>query len=477
MKRFVLVVVPTMENAYHNLSDFVAINPPMGLISIAASLEKASCEVTIIDGDAERLTLEETVARVTSERPDFVGSTCMTATMDATSTFYAMLKKTLPDVCVVAGGPHVSALPERTLLDNPAIDIAVIGEGDETIIEVLRASGAELDKVPGIAFRRSGRVLLSPERRPIRDLGKLPNPAYHLLDKDLYRSYGWDNWVSGHRAPYGAVFTGRGCMGKCNFCAAHTVFGRGIRYFDLQQIKEQIAYLIDVWKVRVLYFLDDTFTANRKMVHDICDYLIEKGCNGQVDILVSSRVDTVNPQTLQKMRQAGVRWICFGVESGNPGILNRMHKHITIEQIHKAFRLSREAGLFIAGNFMIGHLGETEATAHDTINLACALDQDYASFAIAIPLPGTELYDYCLETNIPIPSWNDFGSVNTPPIPLNPDLDSTTLIRLRERAVYRFFTRPLYIVRLLWRMRARRVIYDFISMYIAIRREKKAARF
>lgn len=479
-KVFALVVVPTMENAYHTLKDFVAITPPMGLASIAACILPTGREVVIIDGDAEQLTLDQAIEQLVSLKPDYVGMTVMTATMDITRIFCTQLKTHLPNTLIIVGGPHLSALPEQTLKDVAAIDIGVIGEGDDTIVELLNVidSGTDLDTVAGIVFRDPSRgPHQTAVRGPLKNLDKLPLPALHLLNPKLYRSYGWNDWVSGYRQPLGVIFTGRGCVGKCNFCAAHTVFGRGVRYFTLEQVKNQIDYLVNEWQIRILYFLDDTFTANRKMVNDICDYLIQKGYNKRLEILVSSRVDTIHPPTLQKMRQAGVRWVCFGVESGNQEILSRMHKNISIEQIHKAFKLTHEADLFIAGNFMIGHIGETEQTAMDTINMACELDQDYVSFAIAIPLPGTELYAHCVETGIVIPPWNDFGSVNTPPIPLNSGLDADTLIQLRDIAVSRFFKRPSYILKLMLRMRGWRVLKSFISMFLAIRIEKAKKRF
>ncbi|MDP2277376.1 MAG: radical SAM protein [Nitrospirota bacterium] len=478
MKKLALVVIPTMENAYHNLRDFVAISPPMGLASIAATAEHAGYNVSIIDGDAEQLTLAQTVERVALLEPFAVGSTIMTATMDITRIFFGMLKQRLPDVPVIVGGPHVSALPEQTLADSREIDICVIGEGDDTIVEILRMldRGEDLGAIAGIAYRKEGQPAVTGRRAPIKDLTRLPIPAFHLFNHLLYRSYGWNKWVSGYRKPLGVIFTGRGCLGKCNFCAAHSVFGHGIRFFSMKQIKDQIDYLVSNWGIRVLYFQDDTFTANRKLVNDICGYLIEKGYNKRLEIMVSSRVDTIHLPTLKRMREASVRWICFGVESGNQEILNRMFKHITINQIKKAYSLSREAGLFIAGNFMIGHLGETKESALDTIRLACELDQEYASFAIAIPLPGTELYQHCLDNNIPLPTWNDFGSVNTPPIPLNESLNSPELLRLRDLAVNSFFKRPVYFLKLLVRMKTWNVLKDFILMYFAIKAEKKAKR-
>ena len=478
MKKFVLVVVPSMENAYHNLKDFVAIPIPVGITTIAAILETNGYEVKIIDADAENLGFEETLSRTVAERPDYVGSTTMTATMDITNRFYSRLKEYLPEVVIIAGGPHVSALPKETLEETKSIDIIVKGEGDDTIVEVMDAikNKQDLSPLKGIAFRKDGRIIETPDRELIEDLGKLPVPAYHLLKYDLYRSYGWNNWVNGYRKPLGVVFAGRGCYGKCNFCATKVMFGDKMRFFPLERIKTEIDLLVNLHKIRVLYFQDDTFTANRRVVEEICDHLVARGYHKKLEIMVSSRTDTIHLPTLKKMRKAGIRWICFGVESGNQKILDAMHKKTTLDQIRHAFRAANEAGLFVAGNYMIGHLGETYETAMATIDLACELKQDYASFAIAIPLPGTELYQYCIDKKIQIPCWNDFGSVNTPPIPLNESLDADQLLELRRLAVNRFFKRPAYLLRMLWRFNPPSVIKDFTKMYFALKKEEAEKR-
>lgn len=477
-KKFVLVNVPSSENAYHSFRDFIASFPPIGLATIAAVLENQGYDVKIIDGDAENLGLKGTVARTVEEAPYYVGLTTMTATMDIAGKFFSMLKSELPDTMIILGGPHVSAIPEKTLQEFTEVDIAVIGEGDETIVELMSflEQGREIHSVKGIAFRKKGHIIKSGDRLSIKHLERLPLPAYHLLNFDLYWSYGWNKWVGGYRAPLGVVFMGRGCYGKCNFCAAHCVFGRGIRYFPIERIKNEIDLFVNEYKIKILYFQDDTFTANRKLVNQVCDFLIEKKYNRKIEIMVSSRVDSIHFQTLQKMRQAGIRWICFGVESGNQEILNRMKKKITIKQIKDAYNNARSAGLFIAGNYMIGHIGENLETAMDTINLACELKQEYVSFAIAIPFPGTELYQHCLDNNIVLPSWNDFGSVNSPPIPLNESLDQAKLMELRNIAVNRFFKRPFYFLELLWKFNTIAVLKDFLKMYFVIRKERKAKR-
>ncbi len=478
-KKFILVNPPSSEEAYHSFIDFAAVFPPIGLISIGAVLEDLGCDVSVLDADARRLGLSPAVDEVVEAAPDFVGLTTMTAVMGIVGRFLAEVKGRLPNVKIIVGGPHASALPAETLEEYQFIDIAIVGEGDETVRELLPLleKGDDLSPVRGIAFRKDGEVVVTEERPLIEDLGSLPMPAWHLLDSGLYRSYAWNNWVSGARKPLGVVFTGRGCYGKCNFCASHCVFGRRIRYFPVERIKAEIDHLVRTYGIKVLYFQDDTFTANRRIVNEICDFLIERGYSDRMETMVSARVDAVHAPTLKHMREAGIRWICFGVESGNDEILKRMGKNISVQQIRDAYRTAREAGLFIAGNFMLGHIGETRETALASIDVACRLDQDYVSFAIAIPFPGTELYQYCIDNAIKLPSWDSFGSVNSPPIPLNPGLGAEELMELRALSVTRFFARPGYVLKMLVRFKPLAVIRDFAKMYLAMKREQKAKRF
>jgi radical SAM superfamily enzyme YgiQ (UPF0313 family) len=255
------------------------------------------------------------------------------------------------------------------------------------------------------------------------------------------------------------------------------IFGQRIRYFPLERIKREMDLLVDKYNIKILYFQDDTFTANERMVNDICDYITEKGYDKKLEINVSTRPDAVCLPTLRKMKNAGVKWICFGVESGNQRILDRMGKGISVQQIKDAFKKANDVGLYVNGNFMIGHLGETYESAMDTINLACSLGQDYASFSIAIPLPGTELYRHCVDNGIRLPSWSGFGNVNSPPIPLNDGLSSDLIRKLRILAVNRFFKRSAYLIRLSGRFHFLSLIKDFVRMHIALKKEIRAGRY
>jgi radical SAM superfamily enzyme YgiQ (UPF0313 family) len=154
-----------------------------------------------------------------------------------------------------------------------------------------------------------------------------------------------------------------------------------------------------------------------------------------------------------------------------------MGKRVTVDQIRASVDVCRQAGLLAGGNFILGNLGETRETAMDTIRLACELDLVYASFAIAIPLPGSELYQHCLDKGIRLPSWTEFGNVNTPPIPLNESLSAEQLMDLRRLATKRFFMRPGYVLRALRAFKVVPFVSDLATMYLAFRREVKANRY
>jgi anaerobic magnesium-protoporphyrin IX monomethyl ester cyclase len=161
-----------------------------------------------------------------------------------------------------------------------------------------------------------------------------------------------------------------------------------------------------------------------------------------------TRVDQVDGEILDYMKRAGVEWIFYGVESGNQEILKRCNKNVSLNQIKRAFYLTKKAGIGTHAGIILGHLGETRRSALDTIRFLRELMPDYSGIATLIPFPGSKTWDYCNEKNIPLPeNWNDYGMVNAVPIAVNPDLTSKELLKLRDRAILEYYGNP----RRLWR--------------------------
>ncbi|MCX5694129.1 MAG: radical SAM protein [Candidatus Omnitrophica bacterium] len=456
MSRIVLICAPTSEHAYHQLQDFVAVIPPTSILTVAACLERVGHKVILLDADGLALNFTACLSRVLDYHPDYIGVTAMTATMEIAASLCECVKKADPKIITIFGGIHVTALPVETIEQYPFVDFVVRGEGEYTLpklIQILNSKDSP-DELPGITFRKGSKIIDNPPPAPIANLDDLP---------------------SGVRAPVGVLYTARGCYRNCTFCSSKTVLGRGIRYFSISRVMEELDILVKQYKIRILYIQDDTFTVNKKRSMEICEEIIKRGY--KLEIMIAGRCDEVDMELYQKLRQAGVNWCCFGVESGNQSILDSVRKNITLENVYKSFAAANKVGFHIGGNFMLGFPGETWDTAMDTINLATnKLEMDYASFAICVPYPGTDIYNYAISKGVKMPNWSGFGLVNSPPIPLS-DLSVQQLYALRRKATFDFFTRPRYHLRLLKKFKKNIIIRDFAKTGLAVAKEILAGRY
>jgi anaerobic magnesium-protoporphyrin IX monomethyl ester cyclase len=476
MSKVALICAPTSEHAYHQLQDFVAVIPPTSILTVAACLERAGHTVLLLDADGLALNFQASVQRILAYAPDYIGITAMTATMEIAAGLCACVKKANLKITTIFGGIHVTALPVLTIEQYPFVDFVVRGEGEYTLpklIQILNAQESP-DELPGLTFRKGSRIIDNPPLAPIINLDDLPLPAYHLLDYSRYRAYGWNGWQSGLRAPVGVLYTARGCYRNCTFCSSKTVLGRGIRYFGIKRVMEELDLLVKHYKIKILYIQDDTFTIDKKRSMEICEEIMKRGY--KLEIMIAGRCDEVDMELYQKLRQTGVNWCCFGVESGNQNILDSIKKNITLDNVYKAFASANKVGFHVGGNFMLGFPQETMATAMDTIKLANKLEMDYASFAICVPYPGTDIYNYAISKGIKMPNWSGFGLVNSPPIPLS-NLSIKQLYALRRKATFSFFSRPSYHLRLLRKFRKDIIIRDFAKTGLAIIKEMMAGRY
>ena len=445
-KKIVFVNPPTMEHAYRELRRFALAVAPLGMAYVASYLESKNIAVDIIDCDALGLDIPATVNILQTEKPKYVGLMAMTATVEIAKEMIKAIRRTIPETIIILGGVHGTALPKRTLEEIPQLDVVVMGEGEYTTYELIKTMDAKakpeaLLKIKGICFRYDGKIYENQRRPYIADLDSLPFPARHLLPADVYEGPGWFRWIHGFVKPFNSIFSSRGCPFNCNFCAAHIMCGRKVRYRSVDKVMEEIDYLKDTYNIKILTFQDDTFTLNRERAITICKELIKRDYN--LHFMCSTRVDQIDEELLRYMKKAGFGWIFYGVESNNQEILKQCHKNTTLEQIRRAFYLTKQAGIGTHAGMILGHIGETQETAMDTIRFLLALMPDYAAIATMIPFPGSKAWDYCLENDIPLPkSWNDFGMVNSIPIAVNPGLSSKMLLKLRDRGVLYYYANP-----------------------------------
>ena len=416
--------------------------PPMGLGLIAAVLEKEGHQVTILDANALKLQAGAIAPLVTDA--DIIGLTAMTPTISEAISIAHHLKQANPDLTTILGGAHATLLPEETLATAPEIDIIIRGEGEQTIIELLRALEDQqpLANVPGISYRQDGKVISTTAGSTTIDLDSLPFLAYHLLPWRRYKPFP----PHGRAFPFAAIITSRGCPYRCSYCSK-PIFGNKFRGQSPERVVDEIAYYQEKFGIKELSVYDDVFTLNKKRAYAIADGILRRGL--KICWTCETRVNLVDKELLRHMKRAGCYAIAYGIESASPEILNTLNKDITLGQVEAAVGITQEVGLQTIGYFMIGSPGETPETIDQTIQLAKRLKLDFAQFAITTPFPGTELYNlYLKDSRHDIP-WENFvyegvGSKMTPVFETN-GLSRADLQYWTKRAYKEFYLRPAYL--------------------------------
>ena len=373
--------------------------PPLSLAYLAAVLRNAGVEVQILDHLVSLYSPAKLRRKLAEFQPHMVGATCVTLNYPIAARIMKVCKDYDPSIITMLGGPHATFALDETLLHATWIDLIVVGEGERTLLELVEAlqSGHDLYNVPGIAFRRDGKVIKTEARAPIADLDELPFPARDLLPLSKYRALGMPC----------TVITSRGCPFRCIFCSGPRLFGRRVRFRDPMLVVDEIEQINKGFGFERVNVVDDTFTLNHPHATAVCEEILRR--NLKIHWNVFARADTVDTELLTLMRKAGCEWLLYGAESGNPEILKTIKKGTTPDIIRHGTKLATEAGVNVFNSFIFGLPGETPQTARQSLDFARELDEKYGSkygFHILSPLPGTELYERPHEYGLRILSHN-----------------------------------------------------------------------
>jgi anaerobic magnesium-protoporphyrin IX monomethyl ester cyclase len=363
--------------------------PPLGLGYVAASLRNAGYHVDFLD--CTFMKRDDALKKARCIKADVVGIYSM-VTMRNDSIWFA---KHLRDSCdlLIAGGPLPSCDPGSFVND---FDVVVKGEGEYAMLELLRVyeSGCDPESIQGIVYRRGnngwskgmqGEIFFTEPRKLEPDLDRIAFPARDMFPNDRYIDY-WKKRF-GHATT--TVFTTRGCPFSCEFCS-NAVFGISYRERSPANVVDEVEEALSFGYDRI-HFADDVFTLNRERVLKICDEIRKRGLLFKWECL--GRVDSIDKELSNAMKDAGCDKIYFGIESGNDSVLKLMNKKITLEKARRAVYAAHEAGLRTGAFFILCYPGENDDTVLDTLRFAVALPLDYLSFTMPYPLPGTALYE------------------------------------------------------------------------------------
>jgi len=425
--------------------------PPLGLLHIGAALEQDGHTVEVIDFYHEPLS-DERLQQIL-QNVDAVGMSIYTDNYEYSGHIIEKIKKIKPSIPVIIGGPHCIFFKKQSLSMIPQADIGVIGEGDHVILHIVRylQGKKNLADIHGIVYRKNGQIKLGKSLQVVQNLDSLPIPARHLVEKYDYGKFpGGDSF----KKKFTSMLTSRGCPFHCRFCAR---YGNVINKYKFRQ--RSAASVIKEFQeldkqYRSVMIVDDNFLADIKRAHAICDALI--AMNSGIELLImGARVDSANEELYRKMRRAGVRYVGFGIESGNQDVLDYYKKNITIEQIRKAVKLSRRMGFFTNATFILGAPIEDKNHLENTIKFACSLPLDLAIFGVLHYHMGSELWDEAVQQNII--SKDDYLT----PVTSKRGVGNFTYEELRRYcalAFKRFYLRPSYLLDQFARAAARRDI-------------------
>lgn len=367
-------------NPYYPISETPS--PPLGLAYLAAALSEAGIKVKVLDLVVFPYSQAALQSVLEQFQPRIAGLTAVSMTFNFAVDVIKDIKHLCPDILTVMGGPHVSFCAQESLLQFPDLDIVVLGEGEQTVVELARAidNGRSWERVKGIVYRSGADIHSSPGREPIADLDSLPVPARNLLPLGRYRALGMP--VS--------LITSRGCPHKCIFCIGRKMVGSRVRYRSPGKVVDEMQYLNGL-NFHQINIADDLFTANKRHCLGVCDEIIKRRL--KLTWTSFARVDTVSEDILTRMRAAGCKAVSFGVESGNPQILKTIKKGITREQVVAAVNMCRRAGITPFASFILGLPGETPQTIQETLDFGEQLKDLGLSFGFHLlaPFPGTEI--------------------------------------------------------------------------------------
>lgn len=443
-----LVIKPgAQKRLYQDLSKSLSgLEPPLWAALLAAFIREKGFSVKMVDAEIES---EKVVPTIVEYQPKLVaiavsGTNPSASTMNilgARTILEEISKKIDENISTILIGLHPSALPRRTLIQEP-VHMVCEGEGFFTLLDLLL--GKPLKNIKGLWYKEGQRIISNP-RAELIDPNKLPMPAWDLLSMNKYRAHNWHCFGRiNERTPYGIIYTSLGCPFSCTFCCINAIFGENkIRYRDPKRVIAEIDYLVSNYGVKNFKILDEMFDLNENHVIELCELIIERKYD--LNMWAYTRVDTINERKLKKMKQAGINWLGIGFESGSKKIRVDVSKgRFDDEKIREAVKMIREASIYIGGNFIFGLPNDDMVTMQETLDLAKELNCEYTNFYVAMAYPGSKLYEEANPKDLP-DSWLGYSqfSYETKSLPTK-YLKPAEILRFRDDAFNEFYSSKRY---------------------------------
>jgi len=381
---------------YPRFNEKIPFRVPLGIAYIAAYLKKEEFPFFLREG-AFYKTVSDFQKDLLKNMPDILGISASSFIIKKAMMYAKAAKEVLPNIKIVLGGPHSCVYPKETL-NQKEIDFIIYGEGEITFIELVKALSQKKQpsSVLGLGYKKGKKIIIN-NPRPFLDMNSRPLPLREELPMEKYLSA-----KPTMPLPYPStdVEASRGCFGNCLFCqpVLRKMFGPKVRNRNVKELVDEISYLVKKYKVRGINLGTDEPVVYRKWTRAFCKEMIKRKV--KVKITVSSRVDTIDFETMKLMKKAGFINLSFGVESLSQEILNTFRKGITVEKIKTAFKLCQQVGICGRANFMVGSPGESKESVQKVIDFIRESKPDFIYLSATTPTPGSDLFDYAKEHNM-----------------------------------------------------------------------------
>ncbi len=410
--------------------------PPLGLLYVAAALERAGFDVAVVDAPGEGLDQAGFLDRVRTLGAPIVGLSGMTPMRDRIRRDVELLRPLAERI--VLGGVHATRFRDAVLEEFPQVDALVVGEGEQVAVELLEWWGTANRGAPPPGVLVRGQPFV--EARVPSRLDELAWPARHLVPQGRYR------YLFQTQPRFTTFISSRGCPFRCTFCDK-TVGGDGWRARSAGDIVDELEYLERGLGIGSVCIFDDNFTLRRKRVVQICEEIVRRGLT--LDWKCEARVDGITPELAELMAAAGCRTVAFGVESGNQQSLDFLKKDQTVETAEAALLACRSADIETVAYVLVGIPGETPKSSMETLALARRTDVDFIQFSTLSPFFGTELHEQAVsegwyrETTVRNPADAEERRATLLP----PGWSEADLGRTLRRLYGGFYLRPGYLLK------------------------------
>ena len=382
--------------------------PGMGVLILAALARQRDYVVHLVDAKQQGMSVEAVSRRIADLRPDYLGVSATTISVTNGARIVERVKQLHPTVVSIVGGPHVSAIPERTLRAFPMIDFGIAGEGEISLFALLECleNAGDFAAVPGLVYRTPEGLRANPRAPFLDDLDQLPMPAWDLLPDFPHRFQ--PSLFSYPRTPVATLITSRGCPFSCSFCDRSTSGKRG-RMHSVEYVVGLCRHLEGLG-VRHILFVDDLFTVRKQRVVELCEAFLREGF--VFSWSCTSHPNLLDFETMKLMRRAGCWQIAYGIESGSQRVLDVVKHEVRIPRMRETLRQTRAAGIRTKGYLMVGHPTEGVDSLEESAAFLREVELDLCQITKFTPYPGTPVYPTVLQHGTFIENWEEMNAMN-----------------------------------------------------------------